>query len=58
VIAPTQALSQASDLIADLTRSAGLNSGNANSLNSKIDAALAQLGMGNSSQPQSVRALR
>jgi hypothetical protein len=48
VIAPTQALSQASNMIADLTRSAGLNSGNANSLNSKIDAAQAQLGMGNS----------
>jgi hypothetical protein len=47
VIASTQALNQASDMIADLTRSAGLSAGNANSLNSKIDAAQAQLGMGN-----------
>jgi hypothetical protein len=34
-------------MIADLARGSGLNSGNANSLNSKVDAARAQLGMGN-----------
>jgi DNA/RNA endonuclease G (NUC1) len=47
VIAPTQALNQASDMITDLARRSGLNSGNANSLSSKIDAAQQQLGSGN-----------
>ena len=47
VIAPTQALTQASGTIADLVRTSGLNSGNANSLSSKIDAAQAQIANGN-----------
>jgi len=47
VIAPAQALDQASAMVRDLARRSGLNSGNANSLSSKIDAAQEQLGNGN-----------
>lgn len=47
VIAPAQALDQASAMVRDLARRSGLNLGNANSLSSKIDAAQAQLGSGN-----------
>ena len=48
VIAPSQGLSEAAGLVDELANAAGLNSGNANSLSSKIDAALKQLGNGNS----------
>jgi DNA/RNA endonuclease G (NUC1) len=48
VLAPSQGLSEAVGLVQDLANAAGLNSGNANSLNAKIDAALKQLANGNS----------
>ena len=47
VIAPSQGLTQAAGMVNDLANAAGLNSGNANSLNAKIDAAQKQLGNGN-----------
>jgi DNA/RNA endonuclease G (NUC1) len=48
VIGPSPALSQAADMVRDLAATAGLNSGNANSLNAKLDAAQQQIGNGNS----------
>ncbi|HMI48608.1 MAG TPA: DNA/RNA non-specific endonuclease, partial [Gemmatimonadaceae bacterium] len=47
VLAPAQALQQASDMVRDLADRSGVSSGNVNSLNSKIDAAQAQLAKGN-----------
>jgi hypothetical protein len=47
VIAPSQGLTQAAGMVNDLANAAGLNSGNANSLNAKIDAAQKQLERGN-----------
>jgi DNA/RNA endonuclease G (NUC1) len=46
VVSPTQALGQVSSMIADL---AVLSSGNANSLQAKVNAAQQQLGLGNTS---------
>jgi hypothetical protein len=48
VLAPSEGLTQAARLVQDLASAAGLNAGNANSLNGKIDAALKQLESGNS----------
>jgi hypothetical protein len=47
VVAPTQALDQAADMVRDLAIKSGLNLGNTNSLDSKIDAAQKQLAKGN-----------
>jgi hypothetical protein len=47
VITPAQGLRQAAQMVNDLASAAGLNSGNTNSLLTKIDAAQKQLGMGN-----------
>jgi DNA/RNA endonuclease G (NUC1) len=48
VLAPSEGLTQAARLLEDLANAADLNSGNTNSLSSKIDAALKQLANGNS----------
>jgi len=47
VISPAQALSQAAGMIGELVDNAGLNSGNANSLRTKLNAAQNQLAAGN-----------
>ena len=58
VIAASEALTQVAGMVNDLANAAGLNSGNTNSLNAKIDAALNQVENGNSvSAANQLRAL-
>jgi prephenate dehydratase len=46
VLSPTQALTQAGTMIGELAADAGLNSGNENSLRSKLAAAQSQIAVG------------